>query len=136
MKFDDRLVEAAKNFLQARFPDQSWAGVAAMYTDQGTILLSTAPQCVNESVSLCHETGAICEAHKLNEKVTASVCISRDDLGRIVILTPCGVCQERLLYWGDAVEVAVPVEEDPTKWQMKRLREVQPYYWRRPFLAK
>ena len=97
---DQKLVDTAISFVQKRFPTEPWAGAAAMYTNDGQILISTSPECVNDSVSLCHETGAICEAHKLDKKVTASVCVSRDDQGRFHILTPCGVCQERLYVWG------------------------------------
>jgi cytidine deaminase len=46
-----------------------------------------------------------------------------------MILSPCGLCQERLFHWGDQVEVAVPLPGDPTRWQAKTLREVQPHYW-------
>ncbi len=134
MDLDSRLVEAAKGFIKARFPTETWAGAAAMYTEDGQLLISTAPESVNLSVELCHETGAICEAHKLNKRVTATVCVSRDDKGNFLILTPCGVCQERLLYWGQDVQAAVPSDNDSTKWQMKTLSELQPYYWRKPFL--
>jgi cytidine deaminase len=134
MKLDFQLVDAAISFIKARFPNETWAGAAAMYTEDQQILISTAPVALNSSVELCHETGAICEAHKLNKKITATVCVSRDEQGAFHILTPCGVCQERLMFWGDELEAAVPIEEDSTKWQMKKLKELQPYYWKKPFL--
>lgn len=46
---------------------------------------------------------------------------------------PCGICQERLAFWGDAVQVAVPHEDDPTRWESKSLKEVQPYSWLRVY---
>ncbi|MEU3844677.1 hypothetical protein AB0E88_32190 [Streptomyces sp. NPDC028635] len=49
--------------------------------------------------------------------------------GRTLILPPCGVSQERLALWGPSVEVAVPREDDPTRWQARTLAEVNPYYW-------
>ena len=134
MKLDSRLVEAAKTFIQSRFPNEGWAGAAGMYTEDGDILISTAPEVVNASVELCHEVGAICEAYKLSKIITASVCVSRDDKGLFQILTPCGVCQERLMVYGDEVEVAVPAENNSTDWQAKKLKEVQPFYWRKPFM--
>ncbi len=133
MKLDQHLIDAVKTFIQKRFPTDPFAGAAAMYTACGDILISTAPDAVNASVELCHETGAICEAFKVDKKITASVCVSRDH-GVYHILTPCGVCQERLMVWGDEVEVAVPMENDSTAWQSKQLKEVQPYYWRKPFI--
>jgi len=67
----------------------------------------------------------ICEAEKLNKRVTASVCVSRlSGDSPIVILTPCGICQERFFHWGEEVEVAVPDPQDPTKWQARTLKEV------------
>ncbi|KZK91448.1 cytidine deaminase [Pseudovibrio sp. Ad46] len=54
------------------------------------------------------EVGAILEAHKLDEVVTHSLCICRDDENSpFVILTPCGICQERLVHWGGDVKAAV-----------------------------
>ncbi len=134
MKVDSKLIDAAISFINTRFPFEAWAGAAAMYTEDGEILISTSPDNVNASVELCHETGAICEAHKLNKKITATVCVSRDEYRKFHILTPCGVCQERLLFWGDKIEAAVPDENDSSLWQSKTLKEIQPYYWRKPFL--
>lgn len=134
MGLDSKLVEATKAFIQSRFPGDGWAGAAGMYTEDGEILISTAPDVVNASVELCHETGAFCEAYKRNKKVIASVCVSRDDKGLFHILTPCGVCQERLMVYGDEVEVAVPLDDNSTKWSAKKLKEVQPFYWRKPFI--
>lgn len=116
------------------FPNEPGAGAAAMYTEDGELLISTAPGVVSASVELCHEVGAICEAYKLNKKVTATVCVSRDEKGRFHILTPCGVCQERLFVWGGDIEAAVPTDDDSSNWQCKTLNELQPYYWRKPFL--
>jgi cytidine deaminase len=65
------------------------------------------------------------------------VCVSRlaeDD--PFMILTPCGIRQERPAFWGGDVEVAVPNPEDPTKWQTKRLRDVQPHYWYKAFVEQ
>lgn len=131
---DQKLYDSTLNFINERFPNEDWAGAAGMYTETGKILISTAPDCVNSSVELCHETGAICEAHKSGERISASICISRDDNGDVHILTPCGVCQERLFVYGEDVSVGVPNSKDSTKWEARSLKEVQPYYWRKPFL--
>ena len=133
MKLDQKLVDAAIKFLEERLPDGDWEGAAAMYTEKGRILTSTAPGEINNGASLCHETGAICEAYSLNEKITASVCVIRDQNKEIHILTPCGICQERLFYWGDEIEVAVPKSNDSTKWMVKTLKDIQPYHWYKIF---
>jgi hypothetical protein len=37
-------------------------------------------------------------------------------------------------YWGGDVEVAVPLEDDNTKWRSVMLKEMDPFYWRKPFM--
>jgi cytidine deaminase len=133
MTVDDHLVQTAIDFVQSRFPESGWAGAAAMYVEGGQILVSTAPDSPNPSAQLCHEAGAICEAFKLNKRVIATVCVSRDPAGRFWFLAPCGICQERLMLWGPDIEAAVADESNSEKWAVKTLRELQPYHWHRQF---
>ena len=96
--------------------DERLVGAAALYLSDGRILTSVAFDSPNEKVNLCRETGAICEVNRLNLPVTASVCVDRrSENDPFVILTPCGVCQERLALWGLDVEVAVPAPGNPHK---------------------
>lgn len=126
---DDALVNHAKAFLRERFP-QGGGTVAAVYLEDGQMLLGVATDALHEQVGLCAETGPICEAFRLNKAVVASVCMSDDNPeGVINILTPCGICQERLLFWGPQVSVAVPQAGNFTQWEAKTLAEVQPYFW-------
>jgi cytidine deaminase len=129
MHVDQRLVDAAHELLERRFPGDEGIA-AAMYTDDGDVLTGVFFEPEWGGGALCAETGPICEAEKLGKRVTASVCVSRlSGADPMVILTPCGICQERLFHWGPAVEVAVPDPADPTRWLAKTLSEVQPYYW-------
>lgn len=129
MKLDQTLVNTAIELLETRFPAAEGIA-AAMYTEDGEILTSVFFQPEWGGGGLCAETGAILEAHKRNKRITAAVCVSRlNGASPIVILTPCGICQERLFHWGPAVEVAVPDLSDGTRWNAKTLRDVQPYYW-------
>lgn len=90
---------------------------------------------INASTELCIETGAILEAHKLNTKVTHTICVVREDENaEFVILTPCGICQERLFYWGENVKAAVTNSED--KLEYKTLKEIQLYHWLKPMKIK
>lgn len=75
MSVDQELVDAAVALVEARFPCEDWAGGAAMRLEDDTIVTSTAPKAVNPSVEVCHETGALCEAYKLDRAVVASVCV-------------------------------------------------------------
>lgn len=55
------------------------------------------------------------------------MCMQRDQDGPNEILTPCGICQERLYYWGSDVKCAITNKEN--KLIFKTLKEIQPYYW-------
>lgn len=129
MHLDQKLVDTALALAASRWPGRD-GGAAAMYTSTGRILTSVFAESPNQSACLCHETGAICEAHKLNEAVTASVCVDREGASSpFVILPPCGICCERLAFWGGDIELAVPLADDPTRWEMKKLKDVVPHYW-------
>jgi cytidine deaminase len=73
------------------------------------------------------------EAHKLNTKITHSICVVRDkEKGKVTVLTPCGICQERLFYWGSDVRVAIFTPDDILTF--KTLEEVQPHHWYRAYI--
>jgi cytidine deaminase len=135
MLVDQPLVDAAMALATARYPS-GWAAAAAMYTADGRVRTSVYAASPNDQAELCVETGASCEAHKLNVPIAASVCVSREtEKEPFIILTPCGICQERLAFWGGDVQVAVPQPDDPTKWLSELPREVQSYYWRKVVAA-
>jgi cytidine deaminase len=70
-----------------------------VHTEEGSYFTSVALECENASVLLCIETRAMCEAQKFNEKITHCLCVVRDDeKSPYKVLSPCGVCQERLRY--------------------------------------
>lgn len=127
MNIEQELYKAAKELVEKRYP-AGWGGAAAIRTETGKILTSIAPDVKNDSLNLCIEVGAFLEAHKINEKVTHSLCICREsEKKKFLILTPCGVCQERLTYWGGDVLAAVTNPEN--KLVFKSIRELQPYHW-------
>lgn len=117
----------ALEFLDKRFPS-GWGGCAVMHTEDGQFLLSVSLESYNGGAGLCMETGAMCEAQKYNLNITHSMCIARDSADQEpVILTACGICQERLMYWGKGVKVAVTNPENRVIF--KTLAELSPYYW-------
>lgn len=96
MNIERQLYQAALDLIEKRYPS-GWGGAAAMYTGDAQILTSVAPDIINASTELCIETGAIFEAHKLNTRVTHTICVVRENENAdFTILTPCGICQERL----------------------------------------
>lgn len=89
-------------------------GAAAVRLADGRVLTSVGLDNLNMSVTLCHETGALIQAYTLDVAVTATVCLCRDrERGRVLVLPPCGICQERLALWGPEVEAAVPDDTAP-----------------------
>lgn len=117
----------AKALIVERYPS-GWGGAAVIRTQKDRYLTSVALESANSSVLLCIEVGAMCEAHKFNEKVTHCLCVVRDDeRSPFKVLSPCGVCQERLRFWGDDVQVGVTAEGKAPLFV--ELKELQPYHW-------
>ena len=127
MNIEQKMYDIAVELINRRYPnDAGGAGVIRTEDDQyfTSIWLDT----INDSVSICVETGAMCEAYKHNRRVTHSLCVSRiDGDSPYEILSPCGVCQERLRFWGDQVMVGVTTPENTLKFVA--LKELQPYHW-------
>ena len=127
MNIEQTLYNAAVDFIKNRYPT-GWGGAAVIHTDDDRILISVAIEVFNASAELCIETGAICEAHKWNVGVTHCICVVRDDEhSEFKVLTPCGICQERLRFWGEDVLVGVTTNDSSLKFV--RLGELMPYYW-------
>ena len=128
MNLEKEIFELAVKFLNERYQNDDGC-VAILRLEDGIFLKSVYTGDHNlSSVDLCAETGAICEAHKLNKKVTHSICIYREkESDRYEILSPCGVCQERLRFWGEDVKVAITNPKN--KIVFKTLKEISPYYW-------
>ncbi|MEY9978816.1 cytidine deaminase [Lysinibacillus sp. RC79] len=127
MDIEQKLYQSAVELIEKRYPS-GWGGAAALYTEDGQILTSVAPDVINASTELCMETGAILEAHKLNTKVTHSICVARENENSVfTVLTPCGVCQERFFYWGENVKAAITNPNGELIF--KTLKEIQPYHW-------
>jgi cytidine deaminase len=127
------VVDACRALIRDRFDDDEARGAAAMLLDDGTILTGTSPDVVNPSVDLCHETEPYCAAFRLGRSIVASVCLLREPGGRTMVLSPCGVCRERLAMHGPNVQVAVAHPDDPELVVWKRLKEIFPDYWMRVF---
>ena len=127
-KIGIEMYKKAIDFMDYRYEIDKAGGVAVLKIQNGEYLISVWDEEVNESAYLCAEVGAICEAHKLNQKVTHSLCVCRQNDGeKQKILTPCGICQERLFFWGENVKCAITNENNDVIF--KTLKELQPYYW-------
>lgn len=121
-------VEACRALIESRFPGES-RGAAAVLLGDGTILTGTSPDFLNSSTDLCHEAEPYCAAFRLNQRIVASVCLHRMEEGHFIVLSPCGVCRERLAGHGPDVQVAVADVADATQVRWITLREALPHYW-------
>ena len=72
----------------------------------------------------------MCEAMKLDRRVTHTICVVRDDEhAPFTVLSPCGICKERLRYWGDDVMCAVSDNNQGEHPLFVPLRDLQPHHW-------
>jgi cytidine deaminase len=129
----DATVDACRSLIRDRFDEDDDHGAAAMLLDDGAIVTGTAPDAINPSVEVCHELEPFCAAFRLRRRIVASVCLHREPGGRTVVLSPCGVCRERLASHGPDVLVAVADPADATQIVWKSLKAVLPDYWMTAF---
>lgn len=127
MSVEADLYQDAVELIKKRYPI-GWGGAAAVRLTTGEILTSVAPEGDFDALSVCMELGSFLEAHKRGQAVTHSLCIFRhDEMSDFNVLSPCGICQERLRYWGP--EVLVGVTNPKNALTFKPLSELQPYHW-------
>ncbi|GAA1247618.1 cytidine deaminase [Oryzihumus leptocrescens] len=130
MDVDQRLLDAAVDQMERRWPAGEQAGAAAVYLSDGSILTSVCLDNINPGVVLCHEVGALCQAYTQNAIVVASGCAGRDEgSAQLHVYAPCGVCQERLALWVPDVQVGVSDPASASGWSSRSLRDVNPHYW-------
>ena len=131
---EQEMYHKATEFIPKRYP-KGWGGVAIIRSEDGQYFTSVSIDTANESVVLCIEVGAMCEAHKYNVRVTHCLCVVRDDEhSPFKVLSPCGVCQERLRFWGLDVMVGVTTPGNTLKFAT--LNELQPYHWTNAYPAE
>lgn len=128
MTTEQALYDFTKKELLRRYPS-GWGGVAGMRLSDGTFISSISPDFPNAGSSVCMELGAMLEAANRDLAVTHTLCLVREDEhAPIKILTPCGICQERLSLWGNAVRCGITTA-DPTSLHFASLQELQPHHW-------
>jgi cytidine deaminase len=129
MQVDQALFDAAVEQLHARWPGNGAGVAAAVYLADGSILTGVPLDNINPSMTLCAETGPICQANTTDKAIVASICVAQAARGEFHVLAPCGACQERLALWGPDVEVGVASANSDAGWVSRALIEVHPHYW-------
>ena len=126
-EIEKKMYRLATDLIRRRFP-AGWGGAAVVRTEEDRYFTSVALESANAGAQLCIEVGAMCEAQKFDVKVTHCLCVVRDDeKSAFKVLSPCGICQERLRYWGAGVLVGVTDAHSLLKFVP--LKELQPYHW-------
>lgn len=126
-RIEQEMLRQAKALIEKRYPT-GWGGAGVVRTAEDHYYTSVSIETANASAVLCIETGAMLEAHKYNERVTHCLCLVREDEQSLFrVLSPCGICQERLRYWGTDVQVAVTT--DGRELLFVPLDTLQPYHW-------
>lgn len=124
---EKEMYRLAVELIEKRYPND-WGGAGVVHTANGHYFTSVSIETANASATLCIETGAMLEAHKFKEKVTHCMCLVRDDENSpYKVLSPCGICQERLRFWGEDVQVAVTTEDHSLLFVP--LSKLQPHHW-------
>ncbi|MBA0949432.1 cytidine deaminase [Enterococcus gallinarum] len=128
MKAETRLFETVKSELLQRYPT-GWGGVAGAYLDTDEIVIGISPDFPNAGSSVCMELGCMLEAAKMNARITHTLCLVREDENApFKVLSPCGICQERLALWGGDVLCALTTK-DVDRIDFAELRSLQPHHW-------
>ena len=133
-EIEQEMYRRAVDLIERRYP-LGWGGAGVVHTANGNYFTSVSIDTANASATLCIETGAMLEAHKFKEKVTHCMCLVRDDeKSPYKVLSPCGICQERLRFWGEDVQVAVTTEDGSLLFVP--LGQLQPYHWTKAYPAQ
>lgn len=121
------MYQIAAELIAARYPT-GWGGAAVIRTAKNHFFTSVALETANGGAQLCIEVGAMCDAHKYKEQVTHCLCAVREhETAPLRVLSPCGICQERLRFWGTDILVAVTTENSALTFVP--LHELQPHHW-------
>ncbi|MGR8827508.1 cytidine deaminase [Leuconostoc citreum] len=122
------LFEKVKHTLENHYP-KGWGGAAGVILEDGEILTSISPEFENAASSVCMELGSYLQAATLDKKITHNLCLAREsEHEKLFVLTPCGICQERLIFWGNTVECGVELLKNHAVHYVP-LSALQPYHW-------
>ena len=133
-KIEREMYRIAVELIEKRYPS-GWGGAGVVHTAADNYYTSVFFDSPNAGATLCIETGAMLDAFKFNEKVTHCLCLIRqDENSPYQVLSPCGICQERLKYWGEDVQVAVTTKGEQLRFV--ELRTLQPYHWTNAYPAE
>lgn len=102
--------DIAESYIAERYPEIDNVAVARLAN--GEHVSSTELFNVQFNNCLCPEVGVMFEASNRQQAITHVLCMDKYDAESDSEITiPCGTCLERLLHWGDDVQIAVATDD-------------------------
>lgn len=124
----DQLFDAVKKTIDDHYP-AGWGGAGGVLLENGDILTSISPEFPNAASSVCMELGSYIQAATLRQQVTHTLCLVREnEHDSLTVLTPCGICQERLDFWGKTTQCGIDLLPDGEIHYIP-LADLQPFHW-------
>jgi len=88
MGIEQKMFDIAVELIEKRYP-KGWGAAGVVRTEEDSYFTSIWLDVINDSVSICIETRAMCEAYKHDSRVTHCLCVSRkNEDSRYEILSP------------------------------------------------
>ncbi len=106
----DELHRAAAELIMARYAPRRHVIAAAVRGGSGQIYTAVNLDCHLRRAAVCAEGAAIALAMSAGEeKITAVLALRYDpEVGAPWIVSPCGICRELILDYGEGAQVYVP----------------------------
>ena len=127
-----KLFDSISKTIDKHYP-KGWGGAAGVLLENGDILTSISPEFPNAASSVCMELGSYIQAATLDQEITHTLClVSENENDRLTVLTPCGICQERLSFWGNTTQCGIEILPN-SEIHYISLADLQPFHWSRVY---
>lgn len=127
-----KLFDTVSKTIDKHYP-KGCGGAAGVLLENGDILTSISPEFPNTASSVCMELGSYIQAATLGQKITHTLCLVREnEHDSLTVLTPCGICQERLNFWGNTIQCGIGILKNGEV-QYMPLADLQPFHWSRVY---
>ncbi|MCT4388781.1 MULTISPECIES: cytidine deaminase [Leuconostoc] len=131
-KNTSKLFDSISKTIDKHYPE-GWGGAAGVLLENGDILTSISPEFPNAASSVCMELGSYIQAATLDQKITHTLCLVREnEHDSLTVLTPCGICQERLNFWGNTTQCGIEILPNGEIHYIS-LADLQPFHWSRVY---
>ena len=128
----EKIVQVAIQFLDDRFPEKNDVVISVFFTQDDKYLFGVHNEWSTDSTSLCAETWPICTCHLDNQTPKCIITLYRKNIHTSpIIITPCWVCQERLICLSDKIKIIYSPDWKIENSSVLQLLDLQPYHWKK-----